>query len=98
MYLEKESIPYVFTAVQAPLYRTMLSRDYDSSIKSFISICKDINWAFIDVGPEETNIPMGFYDWAVATKQKMGVAFHPLEHAHQEAFELLRNKLDAILN
>lgn len=41
-------------------------------------------------GPDQTETPRGFYQWAKENKYKCGTQGHPLEQAHQDAAALLK--------
>jgi hypothetical protein len=45
----------------------------------------------------ETLTPRGFYQWAVENKYKVGPQGHPLEDAHQDATELIKEKFNELV-
>ena len=57
------------------------------------------NWFMFPPATEKwlTTEPRGFYQWAVENKYKCGVDKHPLEQAHQDAAELMREKFNEMV-
>ena len=45
----------------------------------------------------QTTTPRGFYQWAVENKYSIGPDSHPLEQAHQDAAELIKERFDAMV-
>jgi hypothetical protein len=48
-------------------------------------------------GPDQTESPRGFYQWAVENKYKCGMQNHPLEQAHTDAAKLIQGKFDELV-
>jgi hypothetical protein len=48
-------------------------------------------------GPDQTESPRGFYQWAVENKYKVGLQHHPLEHAHVDAANLMKDKFNELV-
>jgi hypothetical protein len=44
-----------------------------------------------------TMSPRGFYQWAVENKYTVGPDNHPLEQAHQDAAQLIKDKFDEVV-
>ena len=57
------------------------------------------SWFFFSAGIQanETQAPRGFYQWAVENKYSMGVDGHPLEQAHRDAANLIKEKFDEMV-
>ena len=46
---------------------------------------------------DETATPRGFYQWAVENKYSIGIDGHPLEDAHVDAAELIKEKFNELV-
>ena len=57
------------------------------------------NWYLFPAGttPESTNTPRGFYQWAIENKYNVGSDGHPLETAHQDAANLIKEKFNELV-
>lgn len=89
-YLENKKINYVFSAAEEiilPESNTIT----DIYIKDLIKQAKDSKWILF--GERKR----GFTRWAEDNKFKMGPHYHPLEQAHQAAYELVKSDLDLSL-
>jgi hypothetical protein len=98
-YLKVNNIPYLFTAADITF------KDHPNYIRSQDNFLNDLynqidwdNWYFFPAGTEanQTQGPRGFYQWAVENKYKIGVT-HPLEEAHRDAAELLKEKFNELV-
>jgi hypothetical protein len=80
-------IPYLFTCVDNCLIELLNSKiDMD-------------HWYLFPSGTEsyETLKPRGFYQWAVENKYNIGSDGHPLEDAHRDAAELIKEKFNELV-
>jgi len=86
-YCEDHQIPYLFTCVDNCLIE-LLSPETNWD-----------HWYMFPAGVEanETTTPRGFYQWAVENKYSIGSDGHPLEQAHQEAAELIKEKFNELV-
>ena len=86
------AIPYVFTCVDNCIITNNPAIDYDS-------------WFMFPSGTvmpdrpisSQTTTPRGFYQWAVENKYSIGPDSHPLEQAHQDAADLIKERFDAMV-
>lgn len=83
-HLRYHDIPYLFTCADNCVITGKL--DYS-------------NWFLFPTGkgPDQTETPRGFYQWAVENEYKCGVENHPLEQAHQVAAELIKEKFNELV-
>ena len=86
-YCERHNIPYLFTCVDNCLIELLGS-----------NISMD-NWYMFPAGitDNDTVTPRGFYQWAVENKYSIGPAGHPLEDAHRDAANLIKEKFDEMV-
>jgi hypothetical protein len=98
-YLKLNNIPYMFTAAD------MTFKDHPNYIRSQDQYLQDLYnqidwncWYFFPPGSNsgETLTSRGFYQWAVENKYKVGVT-HPLEDAHRDAAELIKEKFNELV-
>jgi hypothetical protein len=84
-YCESHNFPYMFTCADNCL----------------ISLLDNINeyWFLFPAGtnPHETMSPRGFYQWAVENKYLVGQQQHPLEAAHQDAANLMKDQFNDLV-
>ena len=85
-YLVQHDIPYLFTCVDNCVITANPEIDWD-------------NWFMFPPGTEadETCSPRGFYQWAVENKYSIGLEGHPLEDAHKNAAELIKEKFNELV-
>ena len=85
-YLVQHNIPYLFTCVDNCIITDNAKIDYS-------------NWYMFPQGTQkyETQIPRGFYQWAVENKYSIGVDGHPLEKAHEDAALLIKEKFNELV-
>ena len=78
------NIPYIFTCADNCIITGKL--DYT-------------NWFMFPPGsgPDQTESPRGFYQWAVENKYECGLQQHPLEHAHQDAAKLMQRRFNELV-
>lgn len=81
-YCDYHSIPYLFTCVDNCLIELL---DPNTNFDA---------WYMFPAGtkPGDTYTPRGFYQWAIENKYSIGPDGHPLEQAHRDAAELLKEK------
>ena len=86
-YCEYHRIPYLFTCVDNCLIELL-------SPKTNMD-----NWYMFPAGtePGDTITPRGFYQWAVENKYSIGDDGHPLEQAHKDAAELIKEKFNELV-
>lgn len=86
-YCENHSIPYLFTCVDNCLIDLL-----DPKIKME-------HWYMFPPGTaaDETHAPRGFYQWAIENKYSIGADGHPLEKAHYDAAELIKEKFNELV-
>lgn len=90
--LKKFNIPYLFTCVDNCIITNNPKIDYD-------------NWYMFPSGelnkwgrnPGLTLVPRGFYQWATENKYSVGSDGHPLEQAHQDAYNLIKDKFNELV-
>jgi len=89
-YLKDRDIPYLFTCL-------------DNCVCNESQRIDEIDWTHWFLFPagtipiQETLNPRGFYQWAVESKYKVGPDMHPLEDAHQAAYNLMKGKFDELV-
>jgi len=86
-YCEYHKFPYMFTCA-------------DNCLIELLDVNMNMNnWYLFppgDSSPDQTSTPRGFYQWAVENKYTCGVQHHPLEEAHQDAANLMREKFNEL--
>ena len=85
-YLNQHMIPYLFTCVDNCIITDNPKIDWEK-------------WYLFPAGTEanETIAPRGFYQWAVENKYSIGADGHPLESAHVDAAELIKEKFNELV-
>jgi hypothetical protein len=85
-YLKKYNIPYLFTCVDNCVITDNPEIDWDQ-------------WYLFPSGQgaDQTETPRGFYQWAVENKYIVGADGHPLEQAHADAAELIKEKFNELV-
>ena len=98
-YLNLHNIPYLFTTADNSFY---MSESYDRNSDKFLkSLYEQIDWSSWYFFPAGTNLnetcrPRGFYQWALENNYELGTT-HPLEQAHSDAAELMKEKFDELV-
>ena len=97
-YLTVNKIPYLFTCADNSIFNSYTLKDPDDIIQSLYNQLNFENWYFFPagIGLNQTETPRGFYQWAVENKYKIGDT-HPLEDAHKDAAELIKEKFDELV-
>ena len=85
-YLEYHKYPYLFTCV-------------DNCVVTDNPKIHWNNWYLFPAGKglNQTETPRGFYQWAVENKYNVGSDGHPLEKAHSDAAELIKEKFNELV-
>jgi hypothetical protein len=83
-HLEYHNVTYVFTCADNCVVTGKL--DYT-------------NWFMFPAGTEtwQTKEPRGFYQWARENKYPVGKELHPLEEAHYDAYQLIKDKINEMV-
>jgi hypothetical protein len=86
-YCEYHDIPYLTTCVDNCLLELL---DPRTNME---------HWYMFPEGtePGDTLTPRGFYQWAVENKYSIGPDGHPLEQAHRDAADLIKEKFDELV-
>ena len=98
-YLEANQIPYLFTCVDNVIFNSYTLTNPDDTITALYNQIKLDHWYLFPNGNEvnETTTPRGFYQWALENKYSVGALGHPLEQAHTDAAELIKEKFDELV-
>lgn len=99
-YCKINKIPYLFMTANNHFYQhENYTRSRDASIDNLYNQIDWLNWFWFPSGtdPNETTVPRGFYQWAVENKYSMGSQGHPLEFAHKDAVNLIKEKFDELV-
>lgn len=98
-YLKLNNIPYIFTTADGgfkdhPNYL----RSADKHLANLYNQVDWNQWFFFPAGTQanQTQGPRGFYQWAIENKYSVGTT-HPLEEAHRDAAELLKEKFNELV-
>ena len=97
-YLQVKNIPFMFTCADNSILHNYTVKNPDEVISSLYNqIDMDI-WFWFPAGtrPQDTCEPRGFYQWAVENKYPVGTT-HPLEQAHYDAAELMKEKFNELV-
>jgi hypothetical protein len=96
-YLKVNNIKYLFTCADNNFLYNATIDGHDDTIQSlYRQIVEDQeSWFWFPAGikPNETQTPRGFYQWALENKYPIGTT-HPLEQAHIDAADLLKEKFN----
>ena len=98
-YLKSKGIPYLFSITNNIFYTYTIQAPTDIYVKNLYDQIDWNNWFWFPDGVEadSTTAPRGFYQWAVENKYSIGPGVHPLEQAHQDAAELIKEKFDELV-
>ena len=98
-YLKTNDIPYLFTCADAGFLQNNFTITHpDDTISCLYDQLDWNNFFFFPPGTTEfqTKYPRGFYQWALENKYKIGDT-HPLEQAHKDAAELIKEKFNELV-
>jgi hypothetical protein len=97
-YFKTNNIPYLFTCADAGVLNNWTIANQDDTISCLYNQIDWKSWFFFPAGQltNETLAPRGFYQWAVENKYKVGDT-HPLEDAHRDAAELIKEKFNELV-
>jgi len=97
-YLIVNKIPYLFTCADNSIFNSYTLKNPDDTIQSIYNQINFDNWYFFPagIGQNQTETPRGFYQWAIENKYKVG-STHPLEDAHKDAAELIKEKFNELV-
>jgi len=95
-YLKSRSIPYMFTLIDNNF---MNNSEWFGSSKVIRNLIDWDPWFFFPEGinESETTGPRGFYQWALENKYSVGSDGHPLEDAHRDAYNLIKDKFNELV-
>ena len=99
-YCECNDVPYLFMTADNHFYQhENYQRSHDTDIDNLYNQIDWSRWFWFDPGTEanETLAPRGFYQWAVENKYSVGKQGHPLEQAHKDAAELIKEKFNELV-
>lgn len=100
LYLKSKRIPYLFTTADNSYYEhENYLRSKDQYLETLYNQIDWNSWYFFPKGTKanETSAPRGFYQWAVENKYTVGSGGHPLESAHADAAELIKDKYNELV-
>jgi hypothetical protein len=100
LYLKSKNIPYIFTTADNSYYEhENYLRSKDNHLEALYNQIDWNTWHFFQKGIEanETQSPRGFYQWALENKYVVGSGGHPLEQAHADAAELIKEKFNELV-
>lgn len=93
-------IPYLFLAADNTYYQhENYNRSEDYGLRNLFEQIKWNNWFWFPPGTQqcETQAPRGFCQWATENKYTIGSHGHPLEEAHKDATELIKEKFNELV-
>lgn len=98
-YLTARNIPYLFSCADAALLDNATVESGDVYVNSLISQLDLSRWAFFTPGTRshDTQTRRGFYQWAEENKYPKGPGGHPLENAHIDAAQLIKEQFDEMV-
>jgi hypothetical protein len=99
-FCQVHNIPYMFMTADNTFYcHDNYYRSKDTSLTNLYNNIDWARWYLFPAGKQypETISPRGFYQWAVENKYKQGPEMHPLEDAHRDAVELIKEKFNELV-
>ena len=99
-YLKANNIPYMFTCADNIIFDNHQIKNIDDeTINALYDQIDFSQWFLFPEGtdPGDTLTPRGFYQWAVENKYNIGAGNHPLEDAHKDAAELIKEKFNELV-
>jgi hypothetical protein len=101
LYLERKNIPYLFltTNNESFEHENYKRHQVDDDLSSLYQQIDWNQWFFFPKGQGEnqTNAPRGFYQWAMESNYIIGPTGHPLEQAHIDAAELIKERFNELV-
>jgi hypothetical protein len=101
LYLKSKNIPYLFITTNNESYEhnNYKKHQTDPDISGIYQQIDWKSWYFFPAGQgvDQTETSRGFYQWALENKYSVGPGSHPLEDAHKDAAELIKEKLDELV-
>jgi len=99
-YCKISKIPYMFLTADNHFYQH--ENYFRSRDKDIDRLYNEIDWSQwfwfpAGIGENQTLSPRGFYQWAAENKYSMGPQWHPLEDAHKDAANLIKEKFDELV-
>ena len=91
-YLLANNIPFLFTCVDTSIFYNYTVDNADATIQSLLNQIDYDRW-FLFPGDAK---PEGFKHWAIKNKYPAG-ALHPLEQAHYDATQLIKEKFNELV-
>lgn len=94
-YLKFNNIPYIFTATD----NIVFSYTNDDQLKPLWKMVDFNHWYMFPAAEEpwNTTTPRGFYQWAIENKYEIGPYQHPLDRAHVDAANLMKEKFNELV-
>lgn len=99
-YCQQNNIRYMFMTADNTFYcHENYLRSQDIGLNNLYSAVDWSQWFWFDPGnlPNETLSPRGFYQWAVENKYACGSQGHPLEQAHADAADLIKDRFNELV-
>lgn len=99
-FCKTKNIPYMFMTADNTFYcheNYLRSKNYELSVLHDSVEWNKWFWFPQGVNQYETPAPRGFYQWAVENKYSVGSQGHPLEQAHADAAELIKEKFNELV-
>jgi hypothetical protein len=99
-YLKLNNIPYMFTSADLDFQSSLNYQRHKNDVNMY-TLYNQIDWgnwfSFAPgVGNNQTEMPRGFYQWAVESNYPLGTT-HPLEQAHADAANLMQGKFNELV-
>lgn len=97
-YLTVKQIPFMFTCADNSILYNHTVNTADATISAVYNQIDMTKWFWFPAGTQtnETCEPRGFYQWALENKYPVGTT-HPLEPAHVDAAELMKDKFNELV-
>ena len=92
------NIPYMFTTADNTFYsHENYARSKDDSLINLYNSVDWDKWGWFAGKGNNVSSPKGFYQWAAENKYNMGSLGHPLEEAHYDASNLIKDKFNELV-
>jgi len=99
-FCQVRNIPYLFLTADNHFFQhENYARSKDCSVENLFHQINWENWFWFPKGSSknETLVPRGFYQWAIENKYAIGPHGHPLEQAHRDAANLMKEKFNELV-